>query len=87
MTWTLRYSAKVDKQLTKLDKGKARILVAWLNKHIDACENPRAWGKALSGSHAGKWRYRVGQYRVLVDMQDKELVVLALEIGHRSGIY
>jgi mRNA interferase RelE/StbE len=78
---------KADKQLSKLDKSNARILIVWLNKNIDGCENPRLWGKALSGSHADKWRYRVGDYRILVDIQDEELVVLALEVGHRREVY
>ena len=87
MTWELRYSARADKQLSKLDRNVSRIIVAWLNKNIDGCENPRAWGKALCGDHAEKWCYRIGDYRALVDIQDKELVVLALEIGHRSKLY
>jgi mRNA interferase RelE/StbE len=87
VTWTLRYSLKADKQLSKMDKNNARILVAWLNKNIDGCQNPRLWGNALVGSHAGKWRYRVGIYRILVDIQDTELVVLALEVGHRLEVY
>jgi mRNA interferase RelE/StbE len=70
-----------------MDKSNARILVAWLNKNIDGCQNPRLWGKALLGSHDGKWRYRVGNYRILVDIQDTELVVLALEVGRRREVY
>jgi mRNA interferase RelE/StbE len=87
MTWRIRYSAKADRQLSKLDRSTSRIIVAWLNKNVDGCADPRAFGKALSANHAGKWRYRVGDWRVLVDIQDKELVVLALEIGHRSKVY
>jgi mRNA interferase RelE/StbE len=87
MTWSLRFSTKADKQLSKLDKNVSKIVVAWLYKNIDGCENPRAWGRALSGNHARKWRYRVGDYRALVDIRDKELMVLALEVGHRSGVY
>ncbi|MCL2757223.1 MAG: type II toxin-antitoxin system RelE/ParE family toxin [Coriobacteriia bacterium] len=87
MKWALRYSEKADKQLSRLDRNTSRIIVAWLNKNIDGCDNPRAWGKALVGEHAEKWRYRVGDYRILVHIQDKELIVLALEVGHRSKIY
>jgi mRNA interferase RelE/StbE len=87
VTWTLRYSLKAEKQLSKMNKSNARILVAWLNKNIDGCQNPRLWDKALLGSHAEKWRYRVGNYRILGDIQDTELVVLALEIGHRREVY
>jgi mRNA interferase RelE/StbE len=87
MTWRLRYTKKTDRQLSKLDKHTNRIIVAWLNKNIDGCTDPRAFGKALSANYAGKWRYRIGNYRVLVDIQDKELIVLALEIAHRAKAY
>ncbi|MCL1847715.1 MAG: type II toxin-antitoxin system RelE/ParE family toxin [Coriobacteriia bacterium] len=87
MTWALRYSEKADKQLSKLDKSISKVIVAWLNKNIDGCEDPRMWGKALSADHAGKWRYRVGSYRILVEIRDWELIVLALEVGHRSSAY
>ncbi|MDR2108822.1 MAG: type II toxin-antitoxin system RelE/ParE family toxin [Coriobacteriales bacterium] len=87
MTWRLRYSAKADRQLAKLDRNTSRIIVAWLNKNIDGCSDPRSFGKALSANHAGKWRYRMGNWRVLVEIADKELIVLALEVGHRSRVY
>ena len=87
MSWHLRYSAKAEKQLSKLDAHQSRIIVAWLMKNIDGCDDPRALGSALVADHRGKWRYRVGSYRVLAEIQDDLLVVLAIEIGHRSSIY
>jgi mRNA interferase RelE/StbE len=59
----------------------------WMDKNIDGCENPRAHGKGLAGNRSGEWRYRVGDYRVLCDIRDAELVVLALDIKHRSKVY
>ena len=50
-------------------------------------ENPRAKGKALVANRTGQWRYRVGAYRVIVNIQDNELIILALEVGHRRDIY
>ena len=87
MSWKLRYSAKAEKQLSKLDAQQSRIIVAWLMKHINECEDPRAFGGPLTASFEGKWRYRIGSYRVLVDINDDSLVVLALQIGHRRDIY
>lgn len=85
--WRLLYSRRADRQLGKLDPGIRRIIVAWLNKNIDGCDNPRATGKGLTAGLSGKWRYRVGDYRVLCEIRDSELVVLAIEIGHRRDIY
>ena len=85
--WRLLYSERADKQLSKLDPGVRRIIVAWLNKNIDQCSDPRVHGKGLTAGLSGKWRYRIGDYRVLAEIRDSELVVLAIEIGHRSDIY
>ena len=87
MTWNVRISDKAKKQLKKLDQGHRRIILTWLAKNIEGCENPRLYGKALSANHAGKWRYRVGEYRIIVEIKDAELIVLALKIGHRKDVY
>lgn len=85
--WRLLYSVRADRQLAKLDPGVSRVIVAWLNKHIDGCEDPRATGKGLTAGLSGKWRYRIGDYRILCEIQDTDLVVLAIEVGHRRDIY
>lgn len=84
--WRLEFSKKADKQLEKMDPGIRRVIVAWLLKNIDGCVNPRDHGKGLTANKSGKWRYRVGDYRILCEIQDDELVVLAIEIGHRREI-
>ncbi|NHM14742.1 type II toxin-antitoxin system RelE family toxin [Xiamenia xianingshaonis] len=85
--WHLQFSKKADKQLSKMDPGVRRVIVAWLLKNVDGCEDPRAHGKGLTADKSGKWRYRVGDYRVLCEIRDSQLVVLAIEIGHRREIY
>lgn len=85
--WRLVFSKKADRQLAKMDARVRRILVAWLLKNVDGCEDPRAHGKGLTGNLSGAWRYRVGDYRVLCEIRDEELVVLALEVGHCREIY
>ena len=85
--WRLEFSKRADKQLSKMDPGVRRVIVAWLLKNIDGCFDPRAHGKGLTANKSGKWRYRVGDYRVLCEISDEELVVLAIEIGHRRDIY
>ena len=85
--WRLEFSKRADKQLSKMDPGARRIVVAWLLKNIDGCADPRAHGKGLVANRSGQWRYRVGDYRVLCEIRDNDLVVLAIEIGHRRDIY
>lgn len=85
--WRLVFSKRAEKQLSKMDAGMRRIIVAWLVKNVDGCDDPRAHGKGLTGNLSGAWRYRIGDYRVLCDIRDDELVVLALEIGHRREMY
>ncbi|MDO4813896.1 MAG: type II toxin-antitoxin system RelE/ParE family toxin [Gemella sp.] len=85
------YKLEIDKQalkqLKKLDKPVAEMIVRWLYKNIDGVSNPRSQGKALTGDKQGLWRYRVGNYRVVCDIVDDRLIVLSLAVGHRKDIY
>lgn len=85
--WTLQFSKKANHQLSKLDGGVRRVILSWLLKNVDGCEDPRVHGKGLTGNRSGVWRYRVGDYRILCEIKDEELIVLAVEIGHRSLVY
>ncbi len=87
MSWRPRYSAKAEKQLSRLDSQQSRIIVAWLMKNVNDCEDPRMLGGPLTADLKGEWRYRIGGYRALVEIENDSLVVLALQIGHRRGIY
>lgn len=85
--YKLRYSEKALKQLKKFDKSISRLIVGWLSKNIDDSLDPRIHGKALIANQKGKWRYRVGDYRIICIIEDDKLVVLAINIGHRRDIY
>lgn len=85
--WQLRFSKRADKQLSKMNPGVRRMILAWLLKNIDGCSDPRAHGKGLTANRSGKWYYRVGDYRILCEIRDEELIVLAIEIGHRGDVY
>jgi mRNA interferase RelE/StbE len=81
------FSDRAKKELKKLDKYVASLIIGWLEKNIQNCENPRAHGKGLVENKSGQWRYRVGDYRILCEIKDDEIIVLVLEIGHRREIY
>ncbi len=85
--YSLKYSEKAIKQLSKLDKSTQKLILTWIAKNLENCENPRIKGKGLTANRSGEWRYRVADYRIICDIQDNELVILALSIGHRKTIY
>ncbi len=85
--WKVELSDRALKQIRKLDPAQRRIILAWMKKNLDGCSNPRALGKPLRGDHADEWRYRVGDYRILCDIRDDRLVILALNVDHRSRVY
>jgi len=85
--YKLFYSSKALKQLSKFDKQVAKLIVSWLSKNVDNSENPYIHGKRLKGNLASFWRYRVGDYRILCNIKDNELIVIVITIGHRKEIY
>lgn len=87
MAWTIEFDAFAERQLRKLDRSAQKRLLDWLSDRIDGCKNPRHFGEPLRGDLSGLWRYRVGDYRIICEIQDEKLVVLALAIGHRRDIY
>ena len=87
MKYRVEFTKEALKQLKKLDPSIAALIIGWLRKNIDNCDNPRVHGKALSSNHKGQWRYRVGDYRILAEIEDDKVLVLVISIGHRSDIY
>ena len=87
MRYKVVLTEKAKKQLKKLDKHISSLLVGWMEKNLEGCSNPRQHGKGLTGDKSGQWRYRVGDYRIICEIQDNEVIILVLEIGHRKEIY
>ena len=85
--WDVVYSERALKELKKLDKHTAKLILAWIEKNLIGCTNPRAHGKGLTANRSGQWRYRIGDYRLLAEIQDDKLIILALAVGHRREVY
>lgn len=85
--YTVKYSESVLRQLKRMDRHDALYIISWISKNIIDCMDPRTKGKALSRDFAGAWRYRIGNYRLIADIQDTELIILLLSVGHRKDIY
>ena len=87
MTYRVETTSKFDNEFRKLDRYTQRMIKAWITKHLVGCEDPRALGKGLTANQKGRWRYRIGDYRMICEIQDDKLVILALPIGHRRQVY
>lgn len=87
MVWTINYSDRALKSLRKMDKQIARRIVDFMDLRIAVAADPRQSGKPLKGELGEFWRYRVGDYRILCEIRDDELVILAATIGHRREVY
>lgn len=88
MIWTIEYHTLVQKEMRKITPEMRRRIRSFLQERLAALDDPRQTGTALQGSELGNfWRYRVGDYRIICDIQDHKLVVLVVEIGHRREIY
>ena len=88
MAWTIDYTATARKQLRNLDRQIARRIVDFMDERIAGQADPRSTGRALTGPLLGAyWRYRVGDCRIICDIQDGALCVLVIEIGNRKEIY
>lgn len=87
MEFKIKFTENALKQLKKMNKHTASLIIGWLKKNIENCSNPRQHGKGLTANRSGQWRYRVGDYRVISEIQDDKIIVLVIEIGHRKEIY
>ena len=87
MSYKLKFEKNALKSLTKIDSNQRILLMAWIQKNLDLCENPRSHGKALSGKLNNYWSYHVGDYRIVVEIIDNELIIIIISIGHRRDIY
>lgn len=87
MKYKVQLTERATKSLKKIDKTHAQKILLWLNKNINGCENPRTYGKALTGNFSECWRYRIGDYRLIAKIVDNIVTVIIVDIGHRKNIY
>lgn len=85
MAWKVEFDPAAVKQLAKLDKPVQRRIIAFLESR--AAANPREHGAGMTGPLTGYWKYRIGDYRAVADLQDGRLVILVVVVGHRREVY
>ena len=87
MTYKVEYTEQAIKKLKKIDKHTQFFILAWIEKNLVDCENPRQHGKGLTANRSGEWRYRVGDYRIIAEIEDEKVIILVLTVGHRREVY
>lgn len=87
MTYKVETTTRFDREFKKLDRYTQRMIKAWIEKNLINCINPRQHGKGLTANRSGQWRYRIGDYRLICEINDNKLVILALSVGHRRDVY
>jgi len=86
-TWELHWSIKAAKRFRKLDRKTQRSIQDFINNNLINCEDPGSLGKPLMGPLKGHWRYRVGDYRLIAEIQNHKLVIMIMYVDHRKDVY
>ena len=87
MSYSVETTARFDREFKKLDRYTQRFIKGWIEKNLVGSGNPRQHGKALTANRSGQWRYRIGDYRLICNIDDNKLTILALTMGHRREVY
>jgi mRNA interferase RelE/StbE len=86
--WTIEFAEGAARQLRKLDRTVAQRIIAFLRERVSTAADPRSFGEALKGDELGRfWKYRVGDYRVIAEIRDREIRIVVVRLGHRSAVY
>lgn len=84
MRYRVEYTKTAIKQLKKIDKKNTAFILTYIKKNLVDSENPRLYGKSLQGNQNDKWRYRIGNYRVLAQIEDEVVVINIVEVGTKE---
>lgn len=88
MGWKIEFVRSAEKDLRKIGPEASRRIIRYLRERIAVLDDPRTVGEPLHGPELGRfWKYRVGQCRIIASIEDSELVILVVRIGHRREVY
>ncbi len=87
VNWTIEFERSAAREFGKLDSKAQRRIRDYFQQRVLPAEHPRMLGKPLRGKQSDLWRYRIGSYRVVAEIQDQHLVILVVRVGHRGAIY
>jgi len=81
------FTNEAKNELKKMDRYTALLLTAWVRKNLEGCSDHRQHGKSLTANRGGQWRYRIGDYRLVAEINDETITILILTVGHRRDVY
>jgi mRNA interferase RelE/StbE len=87
LAWKIEFAPDAAKELKKLGRAEAGRILRTLEERIAVQDDPRTLGAPLTGDHAGYWRWRIGDYRVVARIEDDRVVILVVRVGHRREVY
>ncbi|MEO6824733.1 MAG: type II toxin-antitoxin system RelE/ParE family toxin [Nitrosospira sp.] len=87
MAWLIKFDDAAQKDLTKIDKPLAKRITAFLRERISVMDNPRSIGEPLKSSRGDLWRYRLGNYRIICEINDDAVCILVVKIGNCRHVY
>ena len=88
MAWGVEYGKDAAKEIAKLDRQIAQRIIQFMGGRVAKLDNPRSFGEALTGSKLGAYcKYRVGDYRIIAEIQDAKLIVQVVRVGNRREVY
>ncbi len=87
MTWKIEFDDRARRELRKLDRTAQSNILHYLRKKIATKDNPRRFGDPLRKNLSGFWKYRIGAYRIICDIQEDVVTVRVIRVGHRKNIY
>lgn len=87
MKYKVIFENKAEKSLKKIDHSHRKLILSWIKNNLVDSEEPRLYGKALTGDKKGYWRYRIGVYRLITKIGDDQLIIIMVNISHRKDVY
>ncbi len=87
MVWRIEFVPQAAKEFGKLDRTDAARIIRTLEQRIARLDDPRTLGSPLVGEHAGYWRWRIGDYRVIARIEDERISILVIRVAHRREVY
>ena len=87
MKYKVVYEKRAIKELSKIDKIQQVIILSWIEKNLVDTDDPRKNGKALKGKLRDYWRYRIGNYRLIANINEDKIQIIIFNVGHRKQIY
>ena len=87
MLWKVEFEREAEKELDRIDRQHAKRILRYLFERIESPDDPRRFGEALKQNFSNFWKYRVGNYRIICDIQDETVTVLVVRVGHRRKVY